>query len=276
MASPWRQSTHALILFACALGAEASATRKALLEAVVGTQRGLAASAARRAEVSTLVTDLAAASPERAPLKSPRLAGSWRLLYTTDRSALGEGRPEWRKPRGDLMQLIDTSDEPWLLRTSEGFPLFATVTAALRPAADLSGHRARLNLIEQQSLGGLLTEVMPEGTTSTVEFLYLDDELLVSRADGGHLFVSERAGPAPQLKRLYREGKGYYQGSQYFSGMFNTVAPAPFEQAANKQLDSLLPNLKAAGMATGLVAALVASFLASNGLLPGQGGLEVH
>ncbi|KAG8457227.1 hypothetical protein KFE25_009806 [Diacronema lutheri] len=273
--------------FLAALGATGARTavsaRAALLEAVAGTRAGLTANAACRAEVFRLVSELAESSAEPAPLTSPRLAGSWRLLFTDAPEVHGADGPAWRRPWGEPVQIIDTSAEPWLFQHAEGPPLFATATAQLLPLADAPGRAADVVLLERASLGGLWSEPPPAGAAGlgTVECVYLDDSLLISRGGGGRVFVLERVGALRPLPRVRRAGVAYYQGAQYFAGMVSgSGAPAPSTPAPGatakatraKALDNLTPNLKAAGMATATLGALIAGFLGSNGLLPGQGG----
>ncbi|KAJ1632407.1 hypothetical protein T492DRAFT_989398 [Pavlovales sp. CCMP2436] len=250
----------ALLLLVCpAAGLSSATARRSLLEAIQSTRHGLDASTAQRGEIARLAVELAAGSPE-APLTSPRIAATWRLVYTS-----GAQIPS----SGELMRTIDTSAEPWLLRDAVGFPVFTCMTAQLLPRADNPGHAAEVSLLELTKLG--VREQTPAEPNESVDFLYLDDELLISRMGvGGDLTVCERAGPLVPLPRIRRGGKGFYQGRQYIEGFLSTSKPAPIATAG---LDSLTPNIKAAGMGAGALAAITAAFLGANGLLPGQAGM---
>lgn len=245
-------------------------SRAALLKTIAGS-RSVLASDACRAEISALVADLAISSPEPNPLASPRISGSWKLVYTDCPLSLGDAIPAWSQPRDDLTQTIDTSAEPWLLRNSEGAPLFTTATAQLFPRSDAPGRSADVTFLELKSMGGLSSEAPPlAGSLGSLDFLFLDEDLLISRGSAGHLFVLERAGPLVPLPRIRRGGKGYYQGDAYFKGMFSTSAPTD-PTITRGQLDNLLPNIKLVGIMTGFLGGLTVAFLASNGLLSGQG-----
>jgi hypothetical protein len=221
--------------------------------------------------------DLAAFSPEPQPLSSARLSGRWRLVYTDSPFALGAKRPAWQRPIGDRLQIIDTTARPWLVRNAEGFPLFTAATAELTPMGDDPGRRAEVAFLELKTFGLFAQTPPASGSLGSYEYLYLDDELLITRGNRGNLFVMQRAGAlgAP-LPRVQRAGKSYYAGMQYFTGMLRVepeaAAPALSDQLLSKPLDNLSPNMRAAGSATAVLCALMAGFLGANGLLPGQAG----
>jgi hypothetical protein len=240
-----------LLLLACLGACRGSSTaRRALLDGIAGTRRGLDATAAQRTAIAEQAQQLAAES-ELEPLRSKLLSGAWSLLYTDAATA---------PPR----QVIDTTAEPWLMRDEDGT---STAIARLAPAADAPGRKADVTFLELRKFG-VLAETAPESARGTVEYLYLDDSLLLTRSGDGKLAVLQRAGPlAEPLPRVTRDGVTYYRGQGYFNGM---IATERNDAPPGKALDNLSPNMRAAGMSTALLVALMGGFLAANGLLPGQ------
>ena len=66
-----------------ASSAELAAAKRAVLEAVEGTSRGLRCDDARRAAVERAISALERLNPTPAPAASPLQAGSWEVMYST-------------------------------------------------------------------------------------------------------------------------------------------------------------------------------------------------
>lgn len=269
----------AYILHAAAAAAVTSAgpAKASLLTRIADTNRGLAADERCRVDVSQLIDELVAAR-EQSPLDEPgALSGRWRLVYTDSMAALGANKPIWRRPWGDVHQCVDFSAEPFLLQNQEGPPLFTTATAQLRRASAESAEM-EATFVEIKACGIFELPIPGDGRYGTVEFAYVDDDLLISRGNRGHVFVLTRTDAAARLPRIRRDGVGYYAGQRYFRGMFEReLVPTTADTLSTSERawqaterDNLTPNLKAAAMATLSTAVLTASFLGANGLLPFQ------
>ncbi|KAI8473929.1 MAG: plastid lipid-associated protein/fibrillin conserved domain-containing protein [Monoraphidium minutum] len=178
-----------------------------------GIDRGIfGTTSAKREAVLAHVAALEALNPDPSPLRRmERLAGDWRLLYTTititgvKKTKLG--LREFVK-LGDFIQTIDTDQHTAVNAVSfsvTGFGQFSgklTITAAYAPAAppadgrrvDIAFQGAQLapealERLFRANYDLLLSVFNPEGW---LDVTYVDDEVRVGRDDKGNVFVVER------------------------------------------------------------------------------------
>jgi len=159
------------------------AAKAALLEAIEGTQRGVAASEEDVAAVEAAASALERLNPNRQPLASPLVNGEWELLYTTSASILGANKPWFLRPSGPIYQAIDVGR--LRARNRETFPFFNAVDADLTPTS-----RSAVNVqFVKFFIFGVAPVDAPPSARGALDVTYLDDEMRVSRGDRGNLFV---------------------------------------------------------------------------------------
>ena len=159
------------------------AAKAALLEAIEGTQRGVAASEEDVAAVEAAASALERLNPNRQPLASPLVNGEWELLYTTSASILGANKPWFLRPSGPIYQTIDVGR--LRARNRETFPFFNAVDADLTPTS-----RSAVNVqFVKFFIFGVAPVDAPPSARGALDVTYLDDEMRVSRGDRGNLFV---------------------------------------------------------------------------------------
>jgi len=169
----------------------------ALLDAIVGTERGVKASAQDAAAIEAAACNLERLNPNAKALSCDLLNGEWELLYTTSKSIIGATRPWPFRPLGPIYQTIDTGR----LRANnrETFPFYNGVDADLTPTSAAAVNVQFVTFL----IFGLLPVTAPATARGTLAVSYLDEDLRVSRGNMGNLFVLRMSSPE---KRLVRKG----------------------------------------------------------------------
>lgn len=190
-----------------------------LLEAIAGKNRGLQATEGDRAAVLAAVARLEDRNPNPRPLEAPeKLAGHWRLAFTTSAELLGIERPPFTV-LGQVYQSICVASGKLYNLAEVNNPLpglagFVAVAARFEAASErratVKFERVALGL---QSLAGyrrdpaefvdrwetgetpraLGFDLNPDRQQGWLDVTYLDDDLRVGRGNGGSTFVLVRA-----------------------------------------------------------------------------------
>ncbi|MEW5302026.1 MAG: hypothetical protein WDW38_008655 [Sanguina aurantia] len=169
------------------------------------------AQAAKKSSIHGLIEQLESINPLAAPTQSmDRVAGSWRLLYSTisisgvKRTKLG--LREFVK-LGEFIQDIDPATSLAVNRVAfsvSGLGMIKgalTITASFQPVSEqrvaITFQNAllaptQLQMIFKANYDLLLSIFNPEGY---LDITYVDDELRVGRDDKGNLFLLERCSP---------------------------------------------------------------------------------
>ena len=112
---------------------EAARSRQAALEAIEGTQRGVAASGGGRRGGGGGGVGARAPQPQSATPGEPPRERRVGALYTTSASILGANKPWFLRPSGPIYQAIDVGR--LRARNRETFPFFNAVDADLTPTS---------------------------------------------------------------------------------------------------------------------------------------------
>lgn len=155
-----------------------------LLSLVSTVKRGLTATPDDLSRIEAAIQRCERINPTREPLSSPFLQGKWKLVFTTSRSILGDGRPEFLRPSGDIFQCIDA--QKLKARNLEGAPTFSSVDA------DLTVENKTTVQVQftQFKIGGVIPVKVPSTSNAgELEITYLDAEMRISRGNRGNTFV---------------------------------------------------------------------------------------
>lgn len=189
-----------------------------LLSALAAQNRGIRASANDQAVILSLITRLEERNPTPRPLEQPaKLAGNWRLLYTTSRELLGIDRPPIIG-LGDIYQCIRPTLETIynLAEINNNLGLLAgyvAVAARLEPLSAvrvavrfqkiivgsqwLAGYRSIGDWVDRADQGdsfrSLQFQLNSEQQQGWLDVTYLDDDLRIGRGNEGSVFVLKRA-----------------------------------------------------------------------------------
>lgn len=189
-----------------------------LLAAIAPLNRGINATPNDSLVVEAAATRLEERNPTPAPLTSDRLAGNWRLLYTTSRELLNINRIPLAS-LGPIYQCIRLSENRiYNLAEVIGPPLLSglvTVAARLEPISTrrvnvrfergvfglqgLLGYQSPNQFIDLLQMNhhlsllkGVDFTINSERQAGWLEITYLDDDLRIGRGNQGNLFVLDR------------------------------------------------------------------------------------
>lgn len=189
-----------------------------LLAAIAPLNRGINATPNDGLVVEAAATRLEERNPTPDPLTSDRLAGNWRLLYTTSRELLNINRIPLAS-LGPIYQCIRLSETRiYNLAEVIGPPLLSglvTVAARLEPVSTrrvnvrfergvfglqgLLGYQSPdqfIDLLQANRhlslLQGIDFSINAERQAGWLEITYLDDDLRIGRGNQGNLFVLDR------------------------------------------------------------------------------------
>ncbi len=198
-----------------------------LRTAIAPTNRGIAASAADKQAIASIIAQIEDRNPTADPLSATDLLeGDWRLLYTTSQELLGIDRVPLAQ-LGDIYQCVRTAQSRiYNIAEVKSLPYLeslVSVVASFAPAADTDDevsamqlkrrvnvrfNRAVLGL--QRSLGyqspaqyikqleqtekmnwlkGIDFAINAERQQGWLEITYLDEDLRIGRGNRGSLFV---------------------------------------------------------------------------------------
>lgn len=197
------------LVVGCSGHASVAEVKQALQHSLQGLNRGIfGAKAAQRDEILGLVSQLEQQNTLLQPTENlQRLAGDWRLLYTTititgsKRTKLG--LREFVK-LGEFRQRIDVKDKKAINEVDFRVTAFGTLTGMLSVVASYevaSPQRVSISFegstlepqalqaIFQQNYALLLSIFNPDGW---LDITYVDDQMRVGRDDKGNVFVLER------------------------------------------------------------------------------------
>jgi hypothetical protein len=186
--------------------------KSALLEAIAGKNRGLLATAADRQSILARVADLEDRNPTPRPLETPdKLAGNWRLLYTTSQDLLRIDQLPLLK-LGQIYQCINARDarvyniaEVYGIAYLEGL---VSVAARFTPVSErrvqvkfersilglqrLIGYQSANEFVQQIEAGKKFTAIdfnIDRDQQGWLDITYLDDDLRIGRGNEGSVFV---------------------------------------------------------------------------------------
>ena len=185
---------------------ETTDAKSALLAAILGLERGLAASEEKRRAVQKLACALEASNPTARPLRSPLLNGEWELQYTTNLAAVGAGGvPGIRPAPGGVRQRVDMYALKIINETTYDLVLSKFTNTAVADVEAQSDSRMALEFTEFK-LGPLQLSAPPRtparlaiewelaatgrgGSGAWLDITFLDYSTRVSRDDKGNLYV---------------------------------------------------------------------------------------
>ena len=195
-----------------ASAAETKDAKSALLAAILGLERGLAASEEKRRAVQKLACALEAANPTAKPLRSPLMNGEWELQYTTCLAAIGgnaaPGVPAIKPKAGGIKQRVDMYSLKLINETTYNFFMSDFTNVAIGDVEAQSDSRLALNFTDFK-IGPLQLKAPPKtparlaiewelaatgrgGSGAWLDTTYLDYDMRISRNDMGDLFVLTR------------------------------------------------------------------------------------
>ncbi len=187
--------------------------KAALLEAIAGKNRGLLATEDEKLMIQAAAAQLEDRNPNPRPVEVPeKLAGNWRLLYTTSQGLLGIDRFPLLK-LGQIYQYI-RAQEARIYNIAEiyGLPFLEGIVSVGAKFEPLSERRVQVKF-ERSIIGlrRLMNYHSPQDFVMAVEagqrfpaidfsienrdqqgwldITYLDDDLRIGRGNEGSLFV---------------------------------------------------------------------------------------
>lgn len=193
--------------------------KAALLTAIAGLNRGILATPTEKKAVDELAQGLEAVNPTPDPLKaSEKLAGNWRLIYTSSQALLGLDRTPLVK-LGQVYQCVQPESQT-IFNIAElyGLPYLdglVSVVAQFEPIPEetarvrvkfqrsIIGFRQLLNyrnpeqfisqLESPKTLLGLDFKLNSEEQQGWLDITYLDDDLRLGRGNEGSLFILSKS-----------------------------------------------------------------------------------
>mmetsp|Transcript_11764 Transcript_11764/g.24678 ORF Transcript_11764/g.24678 Transcript_11764/m.24678 type:complete len:277 (-) Transcript_11764:836-1666(-) len=192
-----------------AVVADTDSVKEALRNAIKPTDRGIfGCQKAERAQIAELIEQLEALNPIPAPMESlEKVAGEWRLLYTTVQ-ILGAKRTKLGLRSfvnlGDFVQRIDLENKLAVnevafnvagLGAIEGMlTIEATFEVATANRVDIKYQQStlvpdKLQALFEKNFDLLLAIFNPEGW---LELTYVDEEMRIGHDDKGNVFVLEK------------------------------------------------------------------------------------
>jgi len=189
---------------------ETKDAKSALLTAILGLDRGLAASDEARKRVQKLACALEASNPTRNPLRSPLINGEWELQYTTCRAAVEGGVPgvKLRPVAGGIRQRVDMYSMKVVNESTYKLAFSEFTNVAVADLAALSDSRVQLKF-SSFKIGPLQMSAPPRtparlaiewelsatgrgGSGAWLDTTYVDYDLRLGRNDMGDLFILSR------------------------------------------------------------------------------------
>ena len=189
---------------------ETKDAKSALLTAILGLERGLAASDEGRKRVQKLACALEAINPTRNPLRSPLINGEWELQYTTCRAAVEGGVPgvKLRPVAGGIRQRVDMYSMKVVNESTYKLAFSEFTNVAVADLAALSDSRVQLKFTSFK-IGPLQMSAPPRtparlaiewelsatgrgGSGAWLDTTYVDYDLRLGRNDMGDLFILSR------------------------------------------------------------------------------------
>ncbi len=184
-----------------------------LLEAIAGKNRGILATPTDKQAILAAIAQLEDRNPTPNPLRSPeKLAGNWRLLYTTSQELLRIDQVPLLK-LGQIYQFINPSlAQIYNIAEVVGLPFLegiVSVVARFEPVSDqrvnvkfgrlilgpqrLMGYQTPAQFVAQieagQKFRALDLKVDSDRQQGWLEVTYLDDDLRIGRGNEGNVFV---------------------------------------------------------------------------------------
>ncbi len=193
--------------------------KAALLTAIAGLNRGILATPDEKKQVNALAQALEATNPTPHPLTAPeKLAGDWRLIYTSSKALLGLDRAPLVK-LGQVYQCVRPNEQA-IFNIAElyGLPYLeglVSVVAKFEPVTEeparvrvkfqrsIIGLRQLLNyrepkqfidqLATSKTLLGLDFKLNSDEQQGWLDITYLDDDLRLGRGNEGSLFILSKS-----------------------------------------------------------------------------------
>ncbi len=188
-------------------------TKTDLIEAIVGTNRGLLATATQKQSILAAIASLEDFNPTPRPLEASELLdGDWRLLYTTSKALLNLDKFPLSK-LGQIYQCIRVkTSSVYNIAEFYGLPYLeglVSVAAKFEPVSErrvqvkfqrsiiglqrLMGYSSPAELIPRVEDGRKLTAIdfpiQSEQQQGWLDITYLDNTLRISRGNEGSVFV---------------------------------------------------------------------------------------
>jgi hypothetical protein len=187
-----------------------------LLMAIAGLNRGLLATPRDRKQVAALVASLEGMNPTSDPLNAPeKLAGDWRLIYTSSQALLALDRSPLVK-LGQIYQCIRPQQQRiYNIAELYGLPFLEGIISVLARFEPLTQQRVQVyfersivglrqwlnyyspaqfipQLHSRQPLMALDVPLNSNDQQGWLDITYLDEDLRISRGNEGSLFVLTR------------------------------------------------------------------------------------
>eukprot|EP00562_Extubocellulus_spinifer_P002360 CAMPEP_0178485294 /NCGR_PEP_ID=MMETSP0696-20121128/8201_1 /TAXON_ID=265572 /ORGANISM="Extubocellulus spinifer, Strain CCMP396" /LENGTH=933 /DNA_ID=CAMNT_0020112889 /DNA_START=268 /DNA_END=3069 /DNA_ORIENTATION=- len=215
-----------------------------LIQAVAATDRGQLASRAQRGNAASLIMGLEALSPIKTPTETPRIEGTWELLYTDgsllltspfflSRCSLCDNTRELAKFKKSLNNLqkssiledigsvreivtersvvseIDIASEGTIVTKATIQPtLSGTAWEVSASSTELRGSNVSVDLVRQlldiKTGASVSGGDLVPGTVATLRTTYLDDSIRVSRDTSGTAFVFKKVSGSTRPKQYSR------------------------------------------------------------------------
>ena len=162
--------------------------KKEILSLSNETKRGLIATEGQKEAIEEKFKQLEKLNPTPKPLLSNKVNGDWSLEYTTSDSILGKGG----SPRiGPIVQKIDTVTK--MAENSEVVQYFGWLPVGRKITAQLIPQTAQFTDVQfKQFTVGPVSFKAPSSFKGSLDVTYVDDELRLSRGNGGNIFVLTR------------------------------------------------------------------------------------
>ncbi|KAK7302447.1 hypothetical protein RJT34_13337 [Clitoria ternatea] len=161
-----------------------------LYQTIAPLDRGAEATPEDQQRVDQIARKLEAVNPLKEPLKSDLLNGKWELLYTTSQSILQTQRPKFLRPNGKIYQAINV--DTLRAQNIETWPFYNQATANLVP---LNTRRVAVKF-DFFKIASLIPIKSPGSGRGQLEITYLDEDLRISRGNGGNLFILKMVDPS--------------------------------------------------------------------------------
>jgi PAP_fibrillin len=182
-----------------------------LLAAIAGKNRGLLATDRDRQFILAIAAQLEERNPTPQPLETPeKLAGNWRLVYTSSKDLLGLDRLPLVK-LGEVYQCI-RPQQIYNIAELYGIPFLETVVSVVAKITPLSEKRIQVefersisgfkNLLGYQSPDQFISQIQtgqkflgldipikPSNRQAWLDITYLDNDLRIARGNKGSLFI---------------------------------------------------------------------------------------
>jgi hypothetical protein len=172
--------------------------KESLLRKVATLEGGLAVinNADAQKEVLRYIEDVERENESQQPTKDRRLAGAWRMIYTTSASILGAKRPKFLRPKELLQFITPAADQVLNVEVVQPLgPGKISWTNKIWGNASVDGaKRVNLQFHQFEIFGPLLkfNTGKNERFRGWLDVTYLDDDLRIARGDENNIFVLVR------------------------------------------------------------------------------------